>query len=59
MMVRADEFDAAAVKDLCAEDPVLGQSLATGVAAVIARRLKAARTRLLDLYGPYGSGLRP
>ncbi|MEU2869766.1 cyclic nucleotide-binding domain-containing protein [Streptomyces olivoreticuli] len=54
--VRAWEFDATAVLDLCEKDPVLGQALVTGVARVVADRLTAARTRLLDLYGPYGSG---
>jgi len=54
--VRAHEFDARAVRALCEEDPVLGRDLTLSVAEVIARRLHAARTRLLDLYGPHGSG---
>ena len=54
--VRAEEFDAAAVRALCDEDPVLGRALATYVAGVVGRRLRSTRTRLLDLYGPYGSG---
>lgn len=54
--VRAHEFDATAVHELCEEDSVLGQAWVSGVASVIAQRLKSARTRLLDLYGPYGSG---
>ncbi|MFI6053402.1 cyclic nucleotide-binding domain-containing protein [Streptomyces violascens] len=54
--VHALEFDAAAVRALCDEDPVLGQALARGVAEVVGHRLRAARVRLLDLYGPYGSG---
>ncbi|WP_269854702.1 cyclic nucleotide-binding domain-containing protein [Streptomyces sp. RPT161] len=56
--VRADEFDAEAVRALCAGDPELGQAVAVGVAAVVGHRLMTARTRLLDLYAPYGSGER-
>nr|WSX48479.1 cyclic nucleotide-binding domain-containing protein [Streptomyces sp. NBC_00974] len=52
--VRAWEFDAAAVRDLCAEDTALGLSLVTVVAETIGDRLRATRTRLLDLYGPPG-----
>ncbi|MET7761356.1 cyclic nucleotide-binding domain-containing protein [Streptomyces sp. NPDC005336] len=54
--VRAEEFDAAAVRALCDEDPVLGHALAAYVAGVVGRRLRSTRNRLLDLYGPYGSG---
>lgn len=54
--MRAHEFDAVAVRALCAEDPALGAAVARWVGAVLARRLQAARTRLLDLYAPYGSG---
>ncbi|MFD0332109.1 hypothetical protein ACFQZC_37800 [Streptacidiphilus monticola] len=54
--VRADEYDAATVRVLCEEDPLLGRAVALAVAAVVAERLTAARTRLLDLYGPGGSG---
>ncbi|MFD7782058.1 cyclic nucleotide-binding domain-containing protein [Streptomyces nojiriensis] len=60
--VRAWEFDAAAVHDLCAEDTALGLSLVTAVAETIGDRLRATRTRLLDLYGPpgpQGSGAAP
>ncbi|MER5601309.1 cyclic nucleotide-binding domain-containing protein [Streptomyces sp. NPDC002265] len=60
--VRAWEFDAAAVHELCAEDTALGLSLVTGVAGTIGDRLRATRTRLLDLYGPpgpQGSGVGP
>ena len=56
--VRAYEFDAAAVRALCHDDPVLGLAVAEWVGGVVARRLRSARTRLLDLYGPYGSGSR-
>ncbi|MCQ4080624.1 cyclic nucleotide-binding domain-containing protein [Streptomyces sp. RB6PN25] len=54
--VAADEFDAEAVRALCAKDPELGQAVTLAVGAVIGHRLMAARTRLLDLYAPYGSG---
>lgn len=54
--VRALEFDAREVRALCEADPVLGRELYQQVAGIIARRLHAARTRLLDLYGPQGSG---
>ncbi|RAJ62385.1 hypothetical protein K378_03735 [Streptomyces sp. Amel2xB2] len=54
--VRALEFDARKVRALCDEDPVLGRELYFQVAGVVARRLHSARTRLLDLYGPQGSG---
>jgi CRP-like cAMP-binding protein len=57
--VRADEFDAATVRVLCREDLALGYALAQAVAGVIADRLKATRLRLLDLYGPPGSGPMP
>lgn len=50
--VTAWEFPAVEVRALCARDPELGRELATAVASVIGRRLRAARTRLLDLYGP-------
>lgn len=53
--VRAQEFDAAAVRALCEQDPVLGQTVTRCVAAVIGHRLVSTRTRLLDLYGPHGS----
>jgi CRP-like cAMP-binding protein len=56
--VQADEFDAEAVRALCAADSELGQAVALGVAAVIGHRLVTARTRLLDLFAPYGSGER-
>jgi CRP-like cAMP-binding protein len=54
--VRALEFDAAAVRELCAEDPWLGQTLTRYVAQVMARRLQAARSRLADLYETRGGG---
>lgn len=54
--VRAWEFDAEAVRTLCAEDPGFGRVIAVWVGRVVAQRLHATRVRLLDLYAPYGSG---
>ena len=55
--VRAWEFDAGQVRALCQEDPRFGYVFTLACAEVIGHRLASARTRLLDLYGPYGSGL--
>ena len=57
--VRAYEFDAAEVRELCGNDPELEHELCTYVAGVIAGRLRSARVRLLDLYAPYGAGEVP
>ncbi|MFK4105306.1 cyclic nucleotide-binding domain-containing protein [Streptomyces sp. NPDC019531] len=54
--LRAYEFDAEAVRAACREDAQFGLCVAGWVGQVVAHRLRAARTRLLDLYGPYGSG---
>ncbi|MFJ8360822.1 Crp/Fnr family transcriptional regulator [Streptomyces sp. NPDC093984] len=54
--VRAYEFDAVTVLAMCDEDPEFGRAIAVWVGQVLAHRLNAARIRLLDLYGPYGSG---
>ncbi|WP_406102488.1 cyclic nucleotide-binding domain-containing protein [Streptomyces sp. NBC_01003] len=54
--VRPYEFDAAAVREMCREDPALAASVTQWVGSVVAHRLQATRTRLLDLYAPYGSG---
>jgi CRP-like cAMP-binding protein len=54
--VQAYEFDATAVRAMCQHDPALGRSVAQWVGEVLARRLRSARTRLLDLYAPYGAG---
>ena len=54
--VRAHQFDAAAVRTLCARDPEFGRAVACWVGRVVADRLHSARVRLLDLYAPYGSG---
>lgn len=54
--VRAYEFDAAAIRSMCQDDPALGASVTQWVGDVLAHRLRSTRTRLLDLYAPYGSG---
>jgi CRP-like cAMP-binding protein len=54
--VRAWEFDAGTVLEMCAEDAAFGRSIAVWVGRVVAQRLHASRVRLLDLYAPYGSG---
>ncbi|MER6562261.1 cyclic nucleotide-binding domain-containing protein [Streptomyces sp. NPDC001027] len=54
--VRAYEFDATAVRSMCRDDPALGQEVGQWVGQVLAHRLRSARTRLLDLYAPYGAG---
>ncbi|EGX54805.1 regulator protein [Streptomyces zinciresistens K42] len=54
--VRAYEFDAAAVRSMCRDDPALGQAVSQWVGDVLAHRLRSARSRLLDLYAPYGAG---
>ncbi|MBJ3812650.1 cyclic nucleotide-binding domain-containing protein [Streptomyces flavofungini] len=54
--VRAYEFDAVAVRLMCEHDPQLGAAVGQWVGKVLAHRLQSARTRLLDLYAPYGSG---
>ncbi|MFF3561224.1 Crp/Fnr family transcriptional regulator [Streptomyces sp. NPDC002574] len=56
--VTAEEYDAAAVRALCEADPVLGYAIARRVAEIVTHRLQGTRTRLLDLYGPQGSGDR-
>ncbi|GGY24144.1 cyclic nucleotide-binding domain-containing protein [Streptomyces djakartensis] len=54
--VRAYEFDATTIRSVCQDDPALGASVARWVGGVLVHRLRSARTRLLDLYAPYGSG---
>ncbi|MFM9558187.1 cyclic nucleotide-binding domain-containing protein [Streptomyces caniscabiei] len=54
--VRAYEFDATAVRLMCQEDPAMGRAVGLWVGEVLAHRLQAARSRLLDLYAPYGAG---
>ncbi|WP_405541303.1 cyclic nucleotide-binding domain-containing protein [Streptomyces phaeochromogenes] len=53
--VRAYEFDATAVRLMCQEDPAIGNTIAQWVGDVLAHRLRSARTRLLDLYAPFGA----
>ncbi|MFC5889617.1 cyclic nucleotide-binding domain-containing protein [Kitasatospora sp. CM 4170] len=57
--VLASEFDAERIRAACEEDPAFGLAVTSGVARVIARRLEATRTRLLDLYGHPGDGGAP
>jgi CRP/FNR family cyclic AMP-dependent transcriptional regulator len=45
--VEAFEFDAAAVRSLCAADPSLGHDLTTRLARVLAGRLQSTRIRLI------------
>ena len=54
--VRAYEFDATAIRSMCQDDPALAASVSQWVGGVVAHRLRSTRTRLLDLYAPYGSG---
>ena len=54
--VRAYEFDAETVRAMCTKDPEFGRAIALWVGGALAQRLHAARTRILDLYAPYGSG---
>ncbi|MFH0521493.1 cyclic nucleotide-binding domain-containing protein [Streptomyces sp. M41] len=49
--VRAYEFDAAQVLQLCEEDPRLGMSLVRHVAEILAHRLELTRGRLMEQYG--------
>lgn len=58
-LVRAWEFDAAVVREMCERDPELRNELCSYVSGVLARRLRAARVRLLDLYAPHGAGEVP
>ncbi len=44
------EFDAAAVRRSCDEDPVLGYDLHRRMLRAVAQRLRATRSRLLNLY---------
>lgn len=53
--VRAYEFNATAVRSLCQDDPALGQAVTQWAGDVLAHRLRSTRTRLLDLYAPYGA----
>ncbi|WP_328335670.1 MULTISPECIES: Crp/Fnr family transcriptional regulator [unclassified Streptomyces] len=57
--VEAEQYDATVVRALCEADPVFGRAMYRSVAEVVAARLRGSRTRLLDLYGPHGSGTGP
>lgn len=50
--VRAYEFDAPRVRAECGADPEFGFAISQWVGMVLAHRLQATRTRLLDLYQP-------
>ena len=45
--VRAFEFDAAAIRERCAADPLFGSDLTGRLLRVLARRLQSTRTRLI------------
>ncbi|WP_406129766.1 cyclic nucleotide-binding domain-containing protein [Streptomyces canus] len=53
--VRTYEFNATTVRLMCQDDPAMGSAIALWVGDVLAHRLRSARTRLLDLYAPYGA----
>jgi CRP-like cAMP-binding protein len=56
--VTAVAFDAEQVRQVCRDDPEFGQAMVACCAQVIAGRLHATRTRLLNLYGPHGASVR-
>lgn len=41
---------------MCRNDPALAGEVSQWVGQILAHRLRSARTRLLDLYAPYGAG---
>jgi CRP-like cAMP-binding protein len=49
--VEAFEFDAPAVRDLCAADPELGYEFSQRITRILAKRLQATRIRLLARSG--------
>ncbi|WP_049579205.1 cyclic nucleotide-binding domain-containing protein [Streptomyces sp. SBT349] len=51
--VRAYRFDGGEVQALCDEDPAFGYALLRVIAEILAYRVRAARTRLLDLFAPH------
>ncbi|TDC08378.1 cyclic nucleotide-binding domain-containing protein [Streptomyces sp. 8K308] len=51
--VRAYEFQGPEVQALCDEDPEFGYALLRVIAEILAYRVRAARTRLLDLFAPH------
>ncbi|MFI1147749.1 hypothetical protein [Streptomyces sp. NPDC020817] len=54
--VRALEIDATAAREPSKEDAAVGGAASIAVAAVLAQRLSSARTRILGLFAPHGSG---
>ncbi|KUF12890.1 Crp/Fnr family transcriptional regulator [Streptomyces silvensis] len=54
--LRAYEFDAKAVRRILEVDPKLGSAVSQWVGKVLAHRLQATRTRLLEVYAPSGGG---
>lgn len=54
--VRAYEFEAASVLDLCERDPQLGIVLVRSVAEILAHRLESTRGRLMEHYALHGRG---
>ncbi|MFD5320566.1 Crp/Fnr family transcriptional regulator [Streptomyces sp. NPDC127098] len=54
--VRAYEFQGPEVQALCDEDPEFGYVLLRVIAEILAHRVRAARTRLLDLFAPHAGG---
>ncbi|CAL9343784.1 hypothetical protein SUDANB58_00321 [Streptomyces sp. enrichment culture] len=54
--VRAYEFDAAAVRALCDEDPRLGLMLVRSVAEILAHRLETTRGQLMEQYALHRRG---
>jgi CRP/FNR family transcriptional regulator, cyclic AMP receptor protein len=53
-VTQAIRFDAAALRERCAEDPVLGYELMRAFTTVMVERLQATRLQLLDVYGRVG-----
>ncbi|WP_326600204.1 Crp/Fnr family transcriptional regulator [Streptomyces sp. NBC_01803] len=51
--VRAYEFEGAAVQAVCDEDAAFGYALLRVIAEILAHRVRAERTRLLDLFAPH------
>ncbi|WP_369687746.1 hypothetical protein [Streptomyces somaliensis] len=55
--VRASEFDAAVVREVCAAETAFGYALTQWVGQVLSHRLQTTRARLLDMYAPHGGGV--
>ncbi|MDX2545808.1 Crp/Fnr family transcriptional regulator [Streptomyces sp. WI04-05B] len=54
--VRAYEFDAASVLELCEEEPALGLQLVRVIAEILAHRLELTRGRLMEQFSPHSRG---